>query len=359
MDLGLKGKKVILTGGSRGIGRAALEIFAAEGCDVAFFSRNQAQVDETIASLKKHGGKVHGATFDMNDMSGYAAWLKDAAEKLGGCDIFVPGASSSGSQATGDWKKSVDFDLLGTVQGCEALYKPLQKSGSGSVIIMSSTAAFETFMVPQAFNAIKAALITYGKQLSQAWGPKGIRVNTISPGSTLTDMNSAKSGKTDEEFAKEIAATPLGQRFAALTDEATVAILGAGVPHTEAVSPARADDLWARRRQLFFKPASGFGSRGTYRGDKLTRRVFGEILAGDYIAQALVPPSERRLEVEGAPVDLKMDLRNYVYRGEVQLVTARLYQGQTTNFRTPGGGFAPVLAVPCQVSGGAGASPAS
>ena len=125
------------------------------------------------------------------------------------------------------------------------------------------------------------------------------------------------------------------------------------------VSPARADDLWARRRQLFFKPASGFGSRGTYRGDKLTRRVFGEILAGDYIAQALVPPSERRLEVEGAAVDLKMDLRNYVYRGEVQLVTARLYQGQTTNFRTPGGGFAPVLAVPCQVSGGAGASPAS
>jgi 3-oxoacyl-[acyl-carrier protein] reductase len=182
MDLGLKGKKVILTGGSRGIGRAALEIFAAEGCDVAFFSRNQAQVDETVASLKKHGGKVHASTFDMNDMSGYQAWLKDAAEKLGGCDIFVPGASSSGSQATGDWKKSVDFDLLGTVQGCEALYKPLQKSGSGSVIIMSSTAAFETFLVPQAFNAIKAALITYGKQLSQAWGPKGIRVNMVSPG---------------------------------------------------------------------------------------------------------------------------------------------------------------------------------
>jgi hypothetical protein len=142
-------------------------------------------------------------------------------------------------------------------------------------------------------------------------------------------------------------------------DEATIAILREGVPHTEAVSPAHADDLWARRRQLFFKPASGFGSRGTYRGDKLTRRVFGEILAGDYIAQTLVPPSERRLEVEGAPVDLKMDLRNYVYRGEVQLVTARLYQGQTTNFRTPGGGFAPVLAVPCHVPGGEEASRAS
>ena len=129
-------------------------------------------------------------------------------------------------------------------------------------------------------------------------------------------------------------------------DEACIALIQAGVPRTEAVSRDRADDFWARRRGLFFKPASGFGSRGAYRGDKLTRRVFDEILAGDYIAQAFVPPSERRVEVGGASVDLKMDLRNYVYRGEVQLVTARLYQGQTTNFRTPGGGFAPVLALP-------------
>ena len=182
MDLGLKGKKVILTGGSRGIGRAALEIFAAEGCDVAFFSRNPAQVEEAVAALKKHGGKVHGSTFDMNDMSGYAAWLTGAADKLGGCDIFVPGASSSGSQATGDWNKSFNFDLLGTVQGCEALYPYLKKSGAGSVVIMSSTAAVETFLVPQAFNAIKSALLTYAKQLSQAWGAKGIRVNSVSPG---------------------------------------------------------------------------------------------------------------------------------------------------------------------------------
>jgi len=182
MDLGLKGKKVILTGGSRGIGRAALEIFAAEGCDVAFFSRNQAQVDETVASLKKRGGKVIGSTFDMNDSAGYPGWLSANAEKLGGCDIFVHGASSSGSQATGDWNKSFEFDLMGTVKGCETLEPFLAKSGSGSVIIMSSTAAFETFIVPQAFNAIKAALLTYSKQLSQAWGPKGIRVNAISPG---------------------------------------------------------------------------------------------------------------------------------------------------------------------------------
>jgi len=182
MDLGLKGKKVILTGGSRGIGRAALEIFSAEGCDVAFFSRNQQQVNETVASLSKHGGKVFGSTFDMNNAGGYNAWLTGAADRLGGCDIFVPGASSSGSQATGDWQKSFEFDLLGTVHGCEALEPYLEKSGSGSVIIMSSTAAVETFIVPQAFNAIKASLLTYSKQLSQAWGPKKIRVNAVTPG---------------------------------------------------------------------------------------------------------------------------------------------------------------------------------
>ena len=136
-------------------------------------------------------------------------------------------------------------------------------------------------------------------------------------------------------------------------DEASIALIQAGVPRTEAVRREQADDFWARRRGLFFKPASGFGSRGAYRGDKLTKRVFDEILAGDYIAQAFVPPSERRVAVEGAPVDLKMDLRNYVYQGEVQLVTARLYRGQTTNFRTPGGGFAPVLAVPCGHEGAA------
>jgi 3-oxoacyl-[acyl-carrier protein] reductase len=183
MDLGLKGKKVILTGGSRGIGRAALEIFAAEGCDVAFFSRNQAQVDETVASLSKHGGKVIGEAFDMAaNMDKYPGWLTAAADKLGGCDIFVPGASASGAGATGDWDACVTLDIKGTVQGCEALEPYLEKSGAGSIIIMSSTAGFETFIVPQAFNAIKGALLTYSKQLGQALGPKGIRVNAVSPG---------------------------------------------------------------------------------------------------------------------------------------------------------------------------------
>ncbi|MDD5335097.1 MAG: hypothetical protein PHS32_15310 [Rhodoferax sp.] len=122
-------------------------------------------------------------------------------------------------------------------------------------------------------------------------------------------------------------------------------VLQAGVPRTELVTPERADDLWARRRQLFFKPVAGYGAKAAYRGDKLTRRVWGEILAGDFIAQALVPPSERLIEVDGVLSDLKFDIRAYSYAGQVQLLAARMYAGQTTNFRTEGGGFAPVIVV--------------
>lgn len=138
-----------------------------------------------------------------------------------------------------------------------------------------------------------------------------------------------------------------------LTDEAMlnqwgvaqslIATLLAGIPRTINVSADNADALWKRRRELFFKPASGYGGKATYRGDKLTTRVWTEILQGTYVAQERVAPSERGVLVDGKPSALKLDLRNYVYDGHVQLVAARLYQGQTTNFRTPGGGFAPVF----------------
>lgn len=182
MDLGLRGKKVILTGGSRGIGRAALEIFAEEGCDVAFISRNPDQVAATVAALSRHGGKVIGDAIDMTDLDTYTKWLESAAGQLGGCDIFVPGASASGSGATRDWETCYNIDIRGTVVGVETLEPFLAASGSGAIVIMSSTAAIETFIAPQAFNALKAALLTYTKQISQSLGPKGIRVNAVSPG---------------------------------------------------------------------------------------------------------------------------------------------------------------------------------
>jgi uncharacterized circularly permuted ATP-grasp superfamily protein len=124
---------------------------------------------------------------------------------------------------------------------------------------------------------------------------------------------------------------------------ATRAILLAGVPRTVAVRAEEGERFWAERKRWFFKPAAGFGSRAAYRGDKLTKRVFEDILQGGYIAQEIAPPSEHPVLVEDESQVMKADIRAYVYQGRVQLFVARLYQGQTTNFRTPGGGFAPVF----------------
>jgi glutathione synthase/RimK-type ligase-like ATP-grasp enzyme len=129
-------------------------------------------------------------------------------------------------------------------------------------------------------------------------------------------------------------------------DAASIDVLQRAIPPTRIVDPADAEELWAARRELFFKPATGFGSRAAYRGDKLTRRVWEEILRGEYVAQQLIPPSARSVQVDGRTERLKLDLRCYVYDGQVLSVAARLYQGQTTNFRTPGGGFAAVLCPP-------------
>ncbi len=139
-----------------------------------------------------------------------------------------------------------------------------------------------------------------------------------------------------------------GEALQALgVDETTRQILQRGIPQTIAVDPNDADALWAGRKRWFFKPPAGFGSRAAYRGDKLTRRVFDEILQGDYIAQEIALPSEHPVPVTGEEglqtVTMKADFRCYVYDRQLQLVAARLYQGQTTNFRTPGGGFAPVF----------------
>jgi hypothetical protein len=127
-------------------------------------------------------------------------------------------------------------------------------------------------------------------------------------------------------------------------DSETRAVLAAAIPRTELLVPDWAEDFWARRKGLFFKPALGYGSKAAYRGDKMTKRVFEEVLAGNYVAQALVPPSSVVVEVAGEMTELKVDVRGYAYDGRVQLVAARLWQGQTTNFRTPGGGFARVVA---------------
>lgn len=119
----------------------------------------------------------------------------------------------------------------------------------------------------------------------------------------------------------------------------------AGIPKTTLVTPENLDAMWADRKNLFFKPMSGHGGKAVYRGDKVTKGVWADIAAGAYVAQALATPGQRMIRLDGAPVPRKMDIRLYTYAGEVLLTAARLYQGQTTNFRTAGGGFAPVFVI--------------
>lgn len=122
-----------------------------------------------------------------------------------------------------------------------------------------------------------------------------------------------------------------------------ISILTQGIPQTRQVKKEEASRLWEQRKHLFFKPASGYGSKAAYRGDKITKKVFEDVMAGDYVAQTLAPPGIRLIQLDETKSDYKMDIRAYVYEGKIQLMAARLYSGQTTNFRSPGGGFAPVF----------------
>ena len=126
-------------------------------------------------------------------------------------------------------------------------------------------------------------------------------------------------------------------------EDEVVRILEAGVPAAACSTPSAPMSSGASAKVTFSSPTTGYGSKAAYRGDKLTRSTWEQILGRPYIAQRIVLPSERTIRVGEQEVPLKLDLRNYVYDGRVQLVAARLYQGQTTNFRTTGGGFAPVF----------------
>lgn len=127
-------------------------------------------------------------------------------------------------------------------------------------------------------------------------------------------------------------------------DDQTIEALRRSMPATVIVTRENADQLWEDRKELFFKPATGYGSRGAYRGAKLTRKVWERIVNSEYVAQAVVPPSERQLLINNQKQSLKLDIRCVTYDAEIQQLSARLYQGQTTNLRTEGGGLATVFA---------------
>jgi 3-oxoacyl-[acyl-carrier protein] reductase len=183
MDLGLQGKRAVITGASRGIGRAIAAQLAAEGCDLAICARGEQVLQATAAELRSaYGVGVHAQSVDVGKGEDYKAWLRRAADHLGGVDIFVSNTSAGAGQGEQSWYASFEIDMLGAVRGVETLLPFLERSEAGSILFISTTAALEMFNAPNAYGAMKAALINYANALSQALAPKGIRVNTISPG---------------------------------------------------------------------------------------------------------------------------------------------------------------------------------
>ena len=188
MDLGLRGKRALVTGATKGIGRAIVDLLAAEGCDVALCARSEDEVETAVREIKTKGVNVSGGAVNVRDAEAYKAWLERSVAELGGCDIFIPNVSAGGGMdSEKNWWKCFEVDVLHTVRGCEFLVPHLEKSGHGSVVIISSTNALETFYAPMAYNAMKAALINYAKNLSQTHGPKNIRVNSVAPGPIFFD----------------------------------------------------------------------------------------------------------------------------------------------------------------------------
>jgi NAD(P)-dependent dehydrogenase (short-subunit alcohol dehydrogenase family) len=208
VDLKLKGLKAIITGGSRGIGRAVATCLVQEGVEIAFCSRLQGDVEATAASLRANGTRVLAAAVNIADSPTYSSWLVSAAAELGGCDIFIHNASSSGVPAADEeenWRVGLELDIFGASRGCDSLAPWLEKSGSGSVVFVSSTAASEVFLGPRAFNGVKAALNNYAKNLSHVWAPKGVRVNTVSPGPIYFEGgNWDNARKASPTFVEEI-----------------------------------------------------------------------------------------------------------------------------------------------------------
>jgi 3-oxoacyl-[acyl-carrier protein] reductase len=232
MDLQLQGHRALVTGGSKGIGRAIAESFASEGASVSICARNQEEIDAAVAALESKGVTAFGQSVDVNDGAALKAWIDASAEALGGIDTIVSNVTGGNGQGDDAWRAKFEGDVLGTVRCVENSLPYLEKSENASIAMISTTAALEKFMNAGPYNAMKAAVIQYSGALSQDLAPKGIRVNTVSPGpifieggawdnikqnmtpfydATLADIPIGRMGKA-EEIADQIVflASPRG-----------------------------------------------------------------------------------------------------------------------------------------------------
>ena len=214
MDLQLKGKNALVTGGSKGIGRAIADLFAAEGANVAICARQAKEVDATTKALAQKGVKSFGKAVDVTDATALTQWVEASAKELGGIDALVCNVSAL---AVGDnaesWDKSFRTDMMHAVNAVAAAVPFLEKSSSPSIVLISSVSGFEVDFAAGSYGAIKAALIHYAKGLSRQLVGKGIRVNCVSPGNTYFDGGIWQTIEKNmpDLFASTLKANPTGK----------------------------------------------------------------------------------------------------------------------------------------------------
>ena len=227
MDLKLTGNNALITGGSRGIGRAIAEALAAEGCNVAICARNQDGVDAALESLNARGVQTFGQAVDVGDGDQLKNWVQASADALGGIDCLVSNVSGGNAPGEEGWRANFEHDVLGSVRLVEAASPHLEKSGNASIVMISSTAALEKFLAAGAYNAMKGAMIQYAGALAQDLGPKGIRVNSICPGPIFIEGGSWDQIKQHMTplYEQTVGQIPLGRLGTAEEVAAQVALL--------------------------------------------------------------------------------------------------------------------------------------
>ncbi len=188
MDLQLRGLNALVTGGTKGIGRAIAQTLIAEGANVAFCARNAEEVAATEAAWAAQGPQVRGSVVDVADAVGLAAWVASSAEAMGGIDIVVANVSALAiPNDEASWKRGFEVDMMGTVRLVDAAMPSLEKSRHPAIVTISSVSGREIDFASGPYGAFKAAIIHYTQGLAYHLAGKGIRANTVSPGNTYFD----------------------------------------------------------------------------------------------------------------------------------------------------------------------------